>query len=209
MGNRVWQGPSGTALVVCTANVCRSPLAASILAEALPAATVASAGVRALVDAPMCPVSASFLPDAAPVAHRAQQLHPGLIAEADLVLAMERQQRSAVVRALPGSQAKVFTLTEAAALLDGLIERGGEVPGDLEGLAAALHATRGLAHPPQVEEPRRWWQRARPPEDPLTIADGHGLSDAEHRRAADRVAAAAQDIAADLTGSPMASASQD
>ena len=208
MGNSVSSGPSGSLLVVCTANVCRSPLAEEILADALPNASVSSAGVRALVDAPMCPVSAELLPDAAAHAHSARQLTPELVAGADLVLAMERQQRSAVVRTLPGSQAKVFTLTEAAALLDGMIERGVEVPADLVGLAAALHATRGLAHPPQVEEPKRWWQRARPPEDPLTIADGHGLSDAEHRRAADRVAAAAQDIAGDLTGSQPASASR-
>jgi protein-tyrosine-phosphatase len=179
----------GRLLVVCTANVCRSPLAAALLAAALPGTDVSSAGVRALDDAPMCAVSATALPEALAPDHHARQLTPELVAGSDLVLTMEREQRSAAVRLAPGSQSKVFTLREALALADGLVDRSGAAPVDVAGLARAMHGTRGLVPLPAVEEPkRRWWQRPVEPEDPLTIEDGHGRSDVSHRAAVDQVA---------------------
>jgi protein-tyrosine phosphatase len=179
----------GSVLVVCTANICRSPLAAALLADALPGADVSSAGVRAVVDAPMCPVSATALPDAPRAEHHARQLTPELVAGADLVLTMEREQRSAAVRLAPGSQSKVFTLREALALANGLAERGTPVPDDVAGLARAMHATRGLVPLPVAEPPkRRWWSRPVEPEDPLTIEDGHGHAEDEPRAAVGRVA---------------------
>ena len=185
-------------LVVCTANVCRSPLAAAILrrrwdAAGLPA-EVSSAGVRAMTGAPVCVVSQEVL--GAPLAGAAREITPDLVREADLVLTMEREQRSSVVRLLPGSQAKVFTVREAAALLDGLLERDTRLH-DLEGLAPAMHALRGVVVPPADPQPtRRWWQRPVEPADPITIPDGHGLDPAQHRAALDRVDAAAERVAA-------------
>jgi protein-tyrosine phosphatase len=179
----------GTLLVVCTANVCRSPLAARLLADALPDAAVTSAGVQALADAPMCAVSASVLPEGDVVEHVARQLSAGLVRSADLVLTMEREQRSAAVRLAPGTQSSVFTLREAAALAGGLVDRGAPLPQDLRSLAAALHGLRGLVPVQAVEPPkRRWWSRPAEPEDPLTIVDGHGRSDAVHLAAAEQVA---------------------
>lgn len=179
----------GRVLVVCTANVCRSPLAAELLAAALPQSLVGSAGVRAMTDAPMCEVSASVLPEHGRPQHAARQLTGELVAEADLVLTMERDQRSAAVRLAPGSQAKVFTLREAAALAGGLVDRGASVPQDVAGLARAMHAVRGLVVLPVTEPPkRRWWSRPVPPEDPLTIEDGHGGDREEHLAAAHQVA---------------------
>jgi protein-tyrosine phosphatase len=180
---------SGRVLVVCTANVCRSPLAAELLHEALPQARVESAGVRAMTDSPMCEVSASVLPSGHRPEHAARQLTPELVAGADLVITMEREQRSAAVRLAPGSQAKVFTLREAAALAEGLVDRGTPVPQDAAGLARAMHATRGLVALPVAEPPKRhWWSRPVEPEDPLTIVDGHGQDEPEHLAAAHQVA---------------------
>jgi protein-tyrosine phosphatase len=180
---------SGRVLVVCTANVCRSPLAAELLREGFTAADVGSAGVHALTDAPMCLVSASLLPADGRPQHVARQLTTDLVGAADLVLTMERDQRSSAVRLAPGSQNRVFTLREAAALAEGLVRRGAPAPDDVAGLAGAMHAIRGIVPVPGTPRPkRRWWARPVPPEDPFTIEDGHGLAEAEHRAAADQVA---------------------
>lgn len=183
----------GRVLVVCTANVCRSPLAEALLAAALPGTDLASAGVRAMDGAAMCAVSASLLPGAPE--HVARQLTTALVAEADLVLTMEREQRSAAVRLAPGSQSKVFTLREATALLHGLADRGAPAPEDVAALAKAMHGTRGLVPIPVPEPPkRRWWSRPVPPEDPLTIVDGHGHAEEEHRAAVEQVEATTEDL---------------
>ncbi|MBW4042736.1 MAG: hypothetical protein HIU86_11550, partial [Acidobacteria bacterium] len=192
-------------LVVCTANVCRSPLAQRTLEHALAGSPlgdvhVSSAGTRALEGEPMCAVSAEDLDpgDAAYATdHRARQLTGDLVRDADLVITMERAQRSAAVQAAPGSQSKVFTLREVEALLGVLAERDGEPPVDLPSLAKALHSVRGLA-PLVPAEPvkKHWWSRPTEPEDPMTILDGHGLSLAEHAAAADLVRATADRVGA-------------
>lgn len=204
-------------VVVCTANVCRSPLAARTLARALDgsalgAVEVTSAGTRALEGQPMCVVSAEDLDDgdgAYAAEHRARQLTGDLVREADLVLTMEREQRSEAVRAAPGSQAKVFTLREAEALLGVLAERDGEPPANLKALAGALHSVRGLA-PLAPTEPvkKHWWSRPEEPEDPMTIVDGHGRSREEHTAAAAQVRATTDRVAGAiiaLTSPPPAS----
>ena len=201
-------------LVVCAANVCRSPLAARTLARALEgsalgAVEVTSAGTRALEGQPMCDVSAEELDSGDAAEHRARQLTGDLVREADLVLTMEREQRCAAVRSAPGSQAKVFTLREAAALLSVLAERDVPAPTDLAALAKALHSVRGLA-PLVPTEPvkKHWWSRPEEPEDPMTIVDGHGRSREEHTAAAAQVHETADRVAAAiiaLTTHPRAS----
>ncbi len=196
---------SGTLLIVCTANVCRSPLAARVLdrvlmRSALAPTEVVSAGTRALEGQSMCVVSAEDLgdgDDAYALEHHARQLTGDLVREADLVLTMEREQRSEAVRAAPGSQAKVFTLREAEALLGVLAERNVPAPADLTALATALHSVRGLA-PLVPTEPvkKHWWSRPEEPEDPMTIVDGHGRSREEHTAAAAQVRETANRIGA-------------
>jgi protein-tyrosine phosphatase len=198
---------TGRLLVVCTANVCRSPLAARTLERALAGAAlgtiaVSSAGTRALEGEAMCSVSAEDLDpgDAAyATEHRARQLTSDLVRGADLVLTMEREQRSVAVQAAPGAQSKVFTLREAESLLEVLAGRGAEPPADLAALAQAMHAVRGLA-PLLPAEPvkRRWWSRPVEPEDPMTIVDGHGRSREEHAAAAGRVRSTADRVAASV-----------
>jgi protein-tyrosine phosphatase len=195
-------------LVVCTANVCRSPLAQRVLQDRLPepvAALVESAGTRTEEGWAMCPVSASVLPDpsgdaAYAEAHRSRPVTRRLVEDAGLVLTMEREQRSAIARLAPGSQAKVFTLREAAALAAVLQERGTKPVADLEALAQALHSVRGFAPmPPQEPVKRRWFQKPLPPEDPLTIVDGHGLPEPEHLAAVETVRSTTEQVAAAFT----------
>ena len=202
-------------LVVCTANVCRSPLAMRRFATAfagsehLGGVTVSSAGTRTDEGWTMCTVSAGQLSEdpedqAFAAAHRSRPLTRKAVTEAALVIAMEREQRSAIAQLAPGSQAKVYTLREVDGLLSVLRERGVETPVDLAGLARALHSVRGFAPLPPEPPKRRWFQRTAEPEDPLTILDGHGLDDERHeaavttvRATADRVAAAIRQVMGD------------
>lgn len=81
-------------LVVCTGNICRSPIAEGLLrARMTPGGRVMSAGIGALVGHPADPLAVELMSekgfDITP--HRAQQLTRQLLSEADLVLTLERQ----------------------------------------------------------------------------------------------------------------------
>lgn len=114
-------------LLVCTANLCRSPLAERLLRRGLDAAvpgssaalTVASAGVRAVDGSAMAA-------DAAVVLRRrgaddrgfaSRRLGPQTLADPALVLTAERWHRRAVVEAHPRLLRRSFTLLEFARLL--------------------------------------------------------------------------------------------
>lgn len=106
-------------LLVCTGNVCRSPVAEVLLREHWAGArdvSVSSAGTRALVGEPIYPpirkvMAARNLPD---LPFAATQVTPDLIAAADLVLVMTREHRAAVVALHPASVRRTFTLREFA-----------------------------------------------------------------------------------------------
>ncbi|MDI3362646.1 protein tyrosine phosphatase [Lelliottia sp. V106_10] len=78
-------------LVVCTGNICRSPIGERLLRQQMPGFTVASAGVSGLVghaaDARAQEVAA--LHGVSLEGHVAQKLTPQLMREYDLILAME------------------------------------------------------------------------------------------------------------------------
>jgi protein-tyrosine phosphatase len=111
-------------LVVCLGNVCRSPVAEFLFRRALGGrdVRVGSAGLGALVGQPMAPDAAQLLQengiDAS--AHRARQLEPSMLRDADLVLAMERRQLRSVLRLAPEASGKVFLFDKWHA--------GGDVP---------------------------------------------------------------------------------
>lgn len=109
-------------LVVCTGNVCRSPLAeqllAARLAEAGMTASVRSAGTAALVGHPMTPEAAASSREYGgdPDAHVAVQVTDALIDEADLVLTASREHRAAVASLVPRAARRAYTLREFARL---------------------------------------------------------------------------------------------
>jgi protein-tyrosine phosphatase len=115
-------------LVVCTANVCRSPVAEVELASALGSAGigVASAGLRADPGQPMAPEIARLL-QVSPDRVLSRRLTPAMAREGDLLLTMTRRQRSAVVGFAPATLRRVFTLTEFADLAT-LVEEAGVLP---------------------------------------------------------------------------------
>src|SRR5699024_5640914 len=116
-------------LVVCTGNICRSPAAERLLAAGLgapfrgqaagglaPAIEIASAGVGAVVDAPMAPEMATLVTAAGADASRftARQLTIAMVAESDLVLTATRRHRTAVVGLVPAAVRRTFTVRELA-----------------------------------------------------------------------------------------------
>lgn len=189
-GGRSDVGSAGTVLVVCAANVCRSPLGALHLGErlrgtALETVRTASAGVRALEGACICGLATRSIDEPARAgAHRARQLTPPMVREADLVLTMDLDQRGAASRAAPGEQHTIFTLREAAALAEAMTADG-VAPQTLAELAQRLHALRGSVRVvPPAAPPRRLARLRRPVavDDGHSIADGHTLQPEAHAR---------------------------
>lgn len=101
-------------LIVCIGNICRSPTAEYLLRERLRASktVVESAGLAALVDCPIEATAGELLLargiDAS--AHRARQLDAAAIANADLILVMERSHLVALSKRSPQAVGRTFLL---------------------------------------------------------------------------------------------------
>jgi protein-tyrosine phosphatase len=114
-------------LVVCTGNVCRSPLTERLLrarltdrlGEQRDRVVVSSAGVRALVGSSMTAEAASELRALGgdDLDFVSRQLTVDQLNESDLVLAATRQHRSAAVSLAPRALRCAFTLRELHRLL--------------------------------------------------------------------------------------------
>lgn len=104
-------------IFVCTANVCRSPLAEGYLLDLLQkrklnGIELSSAGVAAIVGAPPfeCAVETAQRYGFNIAGHRSRQLTPEMIADADKILCMEAWQASAVIDMAPGFMDRVALL---------------------------------------------------------------------------------------------------
>lgn len=124
----------GSILVVCTGNVCRSPLVERLLQRALDARygpdapPVRSAGTGALVDHPMDDRAAAVLAGlgGSSDGFLARRLTEPMLAAADLVLTATRDHRAVAVRMHPRALRRTFTVRELAAIVAGL--RDEELP---------------------------------------------------------------------------------
>jgi protein-tyrosine phosphatase len=193
-------------LVVCQANVCRSPSAAALLARRTRATPLAesvafsSAGVRPEPAGGWCRTARWYVGRrAARMAERhvPRRLDAGLIDSADLLLAMSREERAAIVRLVPTAAQRTFTLVEAAGLADAVLDHlrrpgsAGRSDGPfvlaalpptasmthrLEWLVGEMNAARGLV---PLSATARFRRNA-----PLSIdvPDAHGAGRASHRR---------------------------
>jgi protein-tyrosine phosphatase len=128
-------GHSGSVLVVCTGNVCRSPYIERRLAKELEGTgiRVTSAGTRALVGRDMDRSTRALLEQAGTdvAGFAARQLTTDLVAEADLVLTAAREHRTAAAQLSPSALRRVMTLRDLADLLEGA-DLSGFVPLDPE-----------------------------------------------------------------------------
>ncbi|WP_456818688.1 arsenate reductase/protein-tyrosine-phosphatase family protein [Cellulomonas sp. URHB0016] len=189
-------------LVVCTGNVCRSPAVERLLAAGLgaayrgkrprgslaPAIEVASAGTAAMVGAPMTPEMAALVGSAGldPDGFQARQLSSAMVQRADIVVALTRDHRSAVVELHPAAVRRAFTLRELARL-SSLVE-----PAELPG-AGATTADRLRALVPLVAS-RRGLVPTLPAHD--DVPDPFGRGDAAYRRSFAQMAPAVEAVVA-------------
>jgi protein-tyrosine phosphatase len=126
-------------LVVCTGNVCRSPIAEGLLRAALEAKlgdqapSVASAGTMGWVGSGADPASVEAAAERGVdiSTHRARELRSDEVLAADLVLAMARDHEDALADLAP---TRTFTLKQLVRLLEALPAPG---PGDPDAMLTA------------------------------------------------------------------------
>ena len=148
-------------LLVCTGNICRSPMAEHLLREGLrtrlgPAAdefVIASAGTFGLGDRPMEQFAQDTLRDQHGIdgsGFRAKVLADFMVSGADLVLTATRDHRAAAVTMHPQAARKTFTIREFDRLLS-VVDPATLPTGDpvdrARALVAAAASQRGLVRP--------------------------------------------------------------
>ena len=107
-------------LVVCTGNICRSPMAAGLLQQRLAAEGLAgqyqvqSAGTWAVVGRPAAAYAQQVMAGRGIdiSAHRARDIDAAMVAEADLILVMTEAHREALLAEFPEARTKTFLLSE-------------------------------------------------------------------------------------------------
>lgn len=170
-------------LVVCAANVCRSPLAELELRRGLgsdSAISVSSAGVRANEGDAICTlVSALHDDDDAwrdhAQSHRARPVTIDLIEQSSLILTASRDIRGELVRLAPRSRDWMFTLKEAAHLGAGFSSAGPDRVADYVAyLDRARSRSMPIAGTDGVGQRLRHFFGNRGAVDPASIADRHG-----------------------------------
>lgn len=126
-GEAIRQRRPWTVLMVCTGNLCRSPLAEHLAAARFGAAAddapvFHSAGVRAEPATPMHLHAAALLRARGidPGAFRTRMLSAELIDASDLILGASREHRSAVVALVPQALHRTFTMREFGRLTAGV-----------------------------------------------------------------------------------------
>ena len=131
-----------TILIVCTANICRSPVAEALLRRQLTALpieaeswTVVSAGTLALIGRPPALYSQEMMREHGLEVgdKRAQMITSGLMQQADLVLCMEAGHAEALRVEFPADATKVYLLSEMVGLKYSISDPYG---GPREGYAA-------------------------------------------------------------------------
>lgn len=108
-------------LVVCTANICRSPVAAALLKQKLSengraAWNVQSAGTWATSKRGPARFSTKLMAEQGIdiSQHQAQMVNAALMAQADLILCMETGHVEALQIEFPQQRDRIFTLSEMA-----------------------------------------------------------------------------------------------
>lgn len=149
-------------LVVCTGNVCRSPMAEGFLRDLLArrfgdrAPLVSSAGIAGWEGSGAMEESVRAARElgADISSHVAHRLTGRMVDGADLVLAMAVEHRDAVADDLPEAAGRTYTLKELVRLLHALPSAARADPGSLPARIAEVDAARhaGLIPPARDED---------------------------------------------------------
>ena len=138
--------PMAQLLVVCTGNICRSPMAEALLRSALQrrlgdaAPAVASAGTIARDGAPAMPeaVKAGAELGVDVSSHSARRLRPEDIRDADLIVGMAAEHLEEVQALVPEAESRTFTLKELVRLLEDTGPRSVDATASDGGLTSAV-----------------------------------------------------------------------
>lgn len=200
-------------LVVCAANVCRSPVAAALLRQSFAGtelrecAQVSSGGLHTWREVAVCTELTDGLlgPDESELLRRhvPEPVVEDDLAESALVLAADRGIRSALVRMMPSAHDRTFTLREAAALATHVVSsstaiRRGDATDWMRQLVEEMNDSRGLIAMPAVSSYRRTslpWPRIRVHE--YDVPDPHD-GPVPHRVVRDLLAEGCADLTAAL-----------
>ena len=122
-------------LVVCTGNVCRSPMVKALIRKEIadrgltPDVTIDSAGTYAMVDHPASGGSINAMAQRGLdiSGHRAKQLTAELVNKADVILVMEERHRRSIFVTWPRAIMKTLLLSELSGGHEGIDDPyGGE-----------------------------------------------------------------------------------
>lgn len=203
---RVVGETSGSILVVCMANVCRSPLAELVLRDRFaraPELSVTSAGIDA-TGAQMCAAGHARREGvdwaAAAEAHRSHTVSATDLSGADLILTSCRTSRGALARLSPDSRHRTFTLREAAWLGRNYQPDAASTVTAVREYAEFLDTRRAFDGLPPEHVSR--WARARSRGDVLSIPDGHNLGSRAHKQTLDSVESLTLEVAAQIARKP-------
>lgn len=182
--------------LVCTGNLCRSPLAQHLLEARvgdLPSITITSGGTAAAVGLPVPgEIVKSGLRHGVDVSdHHPRAFTDDDLAGSDLVLALGREHRRAIVQMQPRASRRTFTLLEFSLLADSITDDDllpvaelgrGEIGARLERAVGVVASLRG--HLPVTDISDVW-----------DITDPYRGTRADYDRAADRIADASDQTA--------------
>lgn len=154
-------------LTVCSGNICRSPMAEQLLRAGLaeyPQIRVSSAGTIGLVGHPMDRQAAALAAQFGATdtkSHMARELFAPIVGDAQLVFAMAREHRRAVVEFEPRAARRTFTIREfariAVKLTDSDLSYVASIPpsdvnGRLSAAVAVVASMRGMVDRPELPE---------------------------------------------------------
>lgn len=177
-------------LTVCTGNICRSPLAAQLLAARLDPGrfSVTSGGTAALVGHQMPEHArriATRMGLPTPEQHRGSALVHDDLAEADLVLGMAREHRRHVARLQPLVARRAFTLLEFGHIVAHISD---EQLGELTNCSDADNVALTVVTRMRGTVPRLT------PEDRYDVADPYGRSKQAYERSSQHIETAVHQI---------------
>lgn len=185
-----------TILTVCSGNICRSPLAEQLLRTGLsayPHVAVSSAGTVGLVGQPMdarALTLATSLGVTDAETHVARELNEQQIREADVVFAMGREHRRAVVEIRPAASRYTFTIREFARIASEITDADlaevallprDDIAGRFSAAVASCAMLRGVVTPP-----------ASPDDD--DVIDPYRRSDDVYKRSGDQLVPAVTSV---------------